>query len=161
MEATKIFINIEMDYEDCFSTTSVSLCNYHEAYIKLLRDAPQLWQQLPLYAGVSLASPSARRLLQSASPCSLVTVYDRKAIIKNADMSEEMQQDSVECATQAVEKYNIEKDIAARIKEFDKKYNPTWHCTVGRNFSSYVTHESKHFIYFYLDQVAILLFKSG
>ena len=33
-----------------------------------------------------------------------------------------MQQDLVECATQALEKYNIEKDIAARIKnESDKK----------------------------------------
>ena len=87
---------------------------------------------------------------------------DRKAVIKNADMSEEMQQDAVECATQALEKYNIEKDIAAHIKkEFDKKYNPTWHCIVGRNFGSYVTHETKHFIYFYLGQVAVLLFKSG
>lgn len=46
-------------------------------------------------------------------------------------------------------------------KEFDKKYGPTWHCVVGRNFGSYVTHETKHFIYFYLGQVAILLFKSG
>jgi dynein light chain LC8-type len=63
---------------------------------------------------------------------------------------------------QALEKYNIEKDIAAYIKkEFDKKYNPTWHCIVGRNFGSYVTHETKHFIYFYIGQVAILLFKSG
>ena len=36
---------------------------------------------------------------------------------------------------QALEKYNVEKDIAAFIKkEFDKKYNPTWHCIVGRNF---------------------------
>ena len=44
------------------------------------------------------------------------------------------------CATQALEKYNIEKDIAAFIKkEFDKKYNPTWHCIVGRNLGSYVT----------------------
>ena len=87
---------------------------------------------------------------------------DRKAVIKNADMSEEMQTDAVDCATQALEKYNIEKDIAAYIKkEFDKKYNPTWHCIVGRNFGSYVTHETKHFIYFYLGQVAILLFKSG
>jgi dynein light chain LC8-type len=69
---------------------------------------------------------------------------DRKAVIKNADMSEEMQQDAVDCATQAMEKYNIEKDIAAFIKrEFDKKYNPTWHCIVGRNFGSYVTHETK------------------
>lgn len=45
---------------------------------------------------------------------------DRKAVIKNADMSEDMQQDAVECATQALEKYNIEKDIAA----FIKKVNP-------------------------------------
>ena len=87
---------------------------------------------------------------------------DRKAVIKNADMTEDMQQDAVECATQAMEKFNIEKDIAAYIKkEFDKKYNPTWHCIVGRNFGSYVTHETKHFIYFYLGQVAVLLFKSG
>ena len=27
------------------------------------------------------------------------------------------------------------------------------HCIVGRNFGSYVTHETKHFIYFYLGQV--------
>lgn len=46
-------------------------------------------------------------------------------------------------------------DIAAFIKkEFDKKHNPTWHCIVGRNFGSYVTHETKHFIYFYLGQAS-------
>jgi dynein light chain LC8-type len=61
------------------------------------------------------------------------SMSDRKAVIKNADMSEDMQQDAIECATQALEKYNIEKDIAAFIKkEFDKKYNPTWHCIVGK-----------------------------
>lgn len=38
---------------------------------------------------------------------------DRKAVIKNADMGEEMQQDAVDCATQALEKYNIEKVINA------------------------------------------------
>ena len=74
----------------------------------------------------------------------------------------DMQQDAIDIATQALEKFNIEKDIAAFIKkEFDKKYNPTWHCIVGRNFGSYITHETKHFIYFYLGQVAVLLFKSG
>ena len=86
---------------------------------------------------------------------------DQKAVVKNANMSEEIQQDLVECATQALEKYNIEKDIVAHIKKEFDKYNPTWHCIMGRNFGSYVTHETKHFIYFYLGQVAILLFKSG
>lgn len=87
---------------------------------------------------------------------------DKKAVIKNADMTSPMQDDAIRTALVALEKFNIEKDIAAYIKkEFDKKYAPTWHCIVGRNFGSYVTHETKHFIYFYLGQVAILLFKSG
>ena len=50
-------------------------------------------------------------------PNTFVKMTDRKAVIKNADMSEEMQQDAVDCATQALEKYNIEKDIAAYIKK--------------------------------------------
>ncbi|KAL4260250.1 Dynein light chain [Pleurotus pulmonarius] len=84
-----------------------------------------------------------------------------KAIIKNVDMSEEMQQESVDIASAALEKYNIEKDIAAYIKkEFDRKHTPTWHVVVGKNFGSYVTHETKHFIYFYVGSLAILIWKS-
>ena len=61
-----------------------------------------------------------------------------KAVIKNADMSEDMQQGAVDCAQEAMQKYNLEKDIAAHSKkEFDKRYNPTWHCIVGRNFGRY------------------------
>lgn len=87
---------------------------------------------------------------------------DRKAVIKNADMNEEMQQNAIDVANQALDRHNIERDIAAYIKkEFDKKYSPTWHCIVGRSFGSYVTHESKHFVYFYVGQLAVLLFKSG
>ena len=47
--------------------------------------------------------------------CVTEIMSERKAVIKNADMAEDMQQDSVECATQALEKFNIEKDIAAYI----------------------------------------------
>ena len=53
--------------------------------------------------------------------CFRFQMSERKAVIKNADMSEEMQQDAVDCATQALEKYNIEKDIAAYIKKVTKK----------------------------------------
>mmetsp|Transcript_9570 Transcript_9570/g.43584 ORF Transcript_9570/g.43584 Transcript_9570/m.43584 type:complete len:144 (+) Transcript_9570:144-575(+) len=121
------------------------------------RDAPKLPQST--YSGTA-CTQNPLPILTSGSTYSKMS--ERKAVIKNADMSEDMQQDAVDCATQALEKYNIEKDIAAFIKkEFDKKYNPTWHCIVGRNFGSYVTHETKHFIYFYLGQVAVLLFKSG
>ena len=87
---------------------------------------------------------------------------DRRAVVKNVDMSDEMQTDAIDIATQALDRFNIEKDIAAYIKkEFDKKYNPTWHCVVGRSFGSFVTHETKHFVYFYIGQVAVQLWKCG
>ncbi|XP_006892477.1 PREDICTED: dynein light chain 1, cytoplasmic-like [Elephantulus edwardii] len=85
----------------------------------------------------------------------------RRATIKSVDMLEEMQRDALQCACEAQETYSLEKDIAAHIKkEFDRKYGPIWHCVVGSNFGSFVTHKARHFIYFYLGQTAILLFKS-
>ncbi|XWS08577.1 hypothetical protein CRYUN_Cryun40dG0014100 [Craigia yunnanensis] len=86
----------------------------------------------------------------------------KKVIIKSADMKDDMQKEAVNIAISAFEKNNVEKDVAEHIKkEFDKRHGPTWHCIVGRNFGSYVTHETNHFVYFYLDQKAVLLFKSG
>ncbi len=77
-------------------------------------------------------------------------------------VSEDMQQDAIDIASVAMEKYTTEKEIAGYIKkEFDKKYDPTWHCIVGRSFGSYVTHESKNFIMFFLNQYGILLLKAG
>lgn len=38
---------------------------------------------------------------------------DRSVVTKNAGMSEEVQRTSVECAPRALDKYDIEKDIAA------------------------------------------------
>ncbi|KDN43259.1 Dynein light chain 1, cytoplasmic, partial [Rhizoctonia solani AG-8 WAC10335] len=81
-------------------------------------------------------------------------------------MSDDMQQESIDIATASLEKFNIEKDIAAHIKrEFDRRYGTTWHVVVGKNFvgknfGSYVTHETKHFIYFYIGSLAFLIWKS-
>ena len=61
-----------------------------------------------------------------------------KAIVKNTDMTDEMQQRAVECAKEALDHFNVEKDIAAHIKKtFDKDFSPTWHCIVGKNFGRY------------------------
>ncbi|TVU22432.1 hypothetical protein EJB05_32126 [Eragrostis curvula] len=85
-----------------------------------------------------------------------------KIQLKSADMKEEMRQEAFEIARVAFEKNTMEKDIAEYIKkEFDKNHGPTWHCIVGRNFGSYVTHETNYFVYFYIDSKAVLLFKSG
>ena len=85
-----------------------------------------------------------------------------KAHVKTVDMSEEMEKDAIAIATEAIHEYNIESQVASHIKrEFDKKYSPTWHCIIGRNYGSHVVHATKCFIYFYLGQQAITLFKSG
>ncbi|XP_036123457.1 dynein light chain 1, cytoplasmic-like [Molossus molossus] len=65
---------------------------------------------------------------------------DRKAVIKNAGMSE-MGQDSVKCAPQALENCNTE-DTAAHIRELDLQYHSAWCCVVGRSVSDAVTHET-------------------
>ena len=93
---------------------------------------------------------------------SSLAMSDRTAVIKNTDLPEDMQQDAIDAATDAMGKFDIDEDIATFIeKEFDRKFKPTWHCIIGRDFGSYVTHETRHFIYFYLGEVAIFLFKSS
>ncbi|XP_050373522.1 uncharacterized protein LOC126791156 [Argentina anserina] len=92
----------------------------------------------------------------------VTTSTGKRVIIKSADMFQDMQKEAVEIAIGAFETHSVEKDVAEHIKkEFDSRHGPTWHCIVGRNFGSYVTHETNHFVYFYLDQKAVLLFKSG
>jgi dynein light chain LC8-type len=44
-------------------------------------------------------------------------------------------------------------------RKFDMKYSPTWHCIVGKNFTSSVSYENKTYFFFYLGQLAILLYK--
>lgn len=64
-----------------------------------------------------------------------------KVVVKNVDMSEDMQGFSIETAIAALEQFNMEKDIAAFVKKkFDNHYGATWHAVVGKNFGSFVTH---------------------
>ncbi|KAL5701319.1 Dynein light chain 2 [Ranunculus cassubicifolius] len=105
---------------------------------------------------------SKRNFTNSSSDLKKSIPSAMKVVIKSADMNEDLQKQAIDCALYGIEKHNVEKDIAEYIKkEFDKKHGPTWHCIVGRNFGSYVTHETNNFVYFYLDHKAILLFKSG
>lgn len=73
-----------------------------------------------------------------------------------------MQEAVVGIAVEAISKYSVEKDIAADVKkELDRRFGIAWHVIVGKNFGSYVTHESKHFIYFYVGPLAFLVFKTA
>lgn len=51
---------------------------------------------------------------------------------------------------------------AEEMKEFfDKKYQPNWHCVVGKNFYSSFPHEETTYIFFSVGQISVLLYKIG
>jgi dynein light chain LC8-type len=87
---------------------------------------------------------------------------DRRAVVKSADMPDELQADAIDIATQALDRFAVFAEVAASIKkEFDKKYNPAWHCVVGSSFGYFMTHNTKHFVYISVGQLAVQLWKCG
>jgi len=84
-----------------------------------------------------------------------------KSWVKSCDMPDALKADAIAIGKEAVLAHELEKDIAFAIKKaFDDKHGPTWHAIVGAKFGSYVTYEVG-FIYFYVGEKAILLFKAG
>ncbi|KAF5802851.1 putative dynein ATPase [Helianthus annuus] len=79
------------------------------------------------------------------------------------DMPAFMQIHAFRCARQtydSLEKFSP-KQIALNLKkEFDKVYGPAWHCIVGSNFGSFVTHATGCFLYFSMEKLYILVFKT-
>jgi dynein light chain LC8-type len=56
-----------------------------------------------------------------------------KSLADTCAVSEEMQTRVIEICAGALDKYNVEKDVAMYIKkEFDRLYGTTWHCVVGK-----------------------------
>ncbi|KAM7305357.1 hypothetical protein ISCGN_015254 [Ixodes scapularis] len=81
--------------------------------------------------------------------------------IQAADMPQEMQRAAVESANQAVKLYSTEKHVAESIKQdFDQMFQPTWHCVVGRNWGSCVTHSKQCYVRMAYRDMTILLYRS-
>ncbi|KAK9071928.1 hypothetical protein SSX86_008359 [Deinandra increscens subsp. villosa] len=80
-----------------------------------------------------------------------------------ADMPAFMQVHAFRCARQSLdslEKFSP-KQIAFHLKkDFDKVYGPAWHCIVGSSFGSFVTHATGCFLYFCIEKLYILVFKT-
>ncbi|CAD5213187.1 unnamed protein product [Bursaphelenchus okinawaensis] len=52
--------------------------------------------------------------------------------------------------------------LAKELKQaFDRRYGVTWHCAVGNSFGSSIAHENNQFIFFHVDAMAIMLFKTS
>eukprot|EP00957_Ditylum_brightwellii_P089053 6781583-Ditylum_brightwellii.AAC.1 len=77
----------------------------------------------------------------------------------NADM----QETAINVAQDAIRNNYTDQEIAAAIRmQFQKLYPPSvWHCFVGRDFGTYVSHESTKYIYFYIGQIGVCLFATA
>merc|ERR1711976_544363 len=82
--------------------------------------------------------------------------------VKVGDMEDEMKEEAVHIALESIKKFSIERDIAEEIKKhFDTKYQPAWHCIVGKDFGSFVTHETKSFLFVTINDLNVMLWKNG
>ncbi|GMY35893.1 dynein light chain lc6, flagellar outer arm [Fagus crenata] len=92
---------------------------------------------------------------------SVATFLQVKVLV--SDMPGFMQVHAFRCARRThdtLEKFSS-KHMAFNIKkEFDKVYGPAWHCIVGSSFGSFVTHSTGGFLYFSMEKLYILLFKT-
>jgi len=53
------------------------------------------------------------------------------------------------------------KDVSTYVKKkCDEELGGTWHCIVGRNFGCSITHDTKFVVFFQVDLMHVLLFKS-
>mmetsp|Transcript_4999 Transcript_4999/g.5142 ORF Transcript_4999/g.5142 Transcript_4999/m.5142 type:complete len:101 (+) Transcript_4999:241-543(+) len=88
-------------------------------------------------------------------------VSTRKVKIFKADIPADLTEKALNRVNEALDKYQIEKDMATFIKKkFDEEFGGTWHCVVGRNFGCSITHDTKFVLFFQIDQMHVLLFKS-
>ncbi|XP_068649330.1 uncharacterized protein [Aristolochia californica] len=80
-----------------------------------------------------------------------------------ADMPGFMQVHAFRCARgtyDSLEK-SSHKHMAYGIKkEFDRVYGRPWHCIVGSSFGSFVTHSTGCFLYFSMEKIFVLVFKT-
>ena len=61
----------------------------------------------------------------------------------------------------AMEAHEIEKDVATTVKKkCDEKFGGTWHIVVGRNFGCSITHDTRYVLFFQINLMHVMLFKS-
>lgn len=92
--------------------------------------------------------------------------------LRSSDMPAHMQQHALRFTRSLVDDYYSESSAPktsrpnpthlarALKKEFDDAYGPAWHCVVGKSFGSFVTHSPAGFLYFSIDSLSVLLFKT-
>ncbi|KAK1306666.1 hypothetical protein QJS10_CPA10g00391 [Acorus calamus] len=86
----------------------------------------------------------------------------------SADMPASMQAHAFRCARRALGgggggdnvKFSSKQMACTIKKEFDNEFGPVWHCIVGASFGSFVTHSTGCFVYFSIENLFVMVFKT-
>ena len=77
------------------------------------------------------------------------------------DMEPWQLQECIDCTMYALHNFKDEETVSEFIKkEFDLKYEPSWHVVVGQSFGALVGHEIRKCAYFSVGCLYFLIFKS-
>ena len=92
-------------------------------------------------------------------------LYKNARVLWPIDVTDDILDATISKANKLLEEFDADSQgliIAERLKKFmDEKYEAFWHVVCGKHFGCYAIHENKSFIYFYLDNVAFMCYKSG
>lgn len=92
-------------------------------------------------------------------------MYKNARVLWPLDVPDDILDAAISKANKLLEEYNIDSQglaIAEKLKKFmDEEYEPFWHVVCGKHFGCFAIHENKRFIYFYLENVAFMCYKSG
>ncbi|XP_015581265.1 dynein light chain 1, cytoplasmic [Ricinus communis] len=99
---------------------------------------------------------------EAVAQVKLLKMLEGKAIVQETDMPEVMQSQVMELAYQALDLHEVSdcQSIARYIKQkFDEAHGAAWHCVVGKEFGSCITHLCGSFIFFRVEMLEFLIFK--
>ncbi|KAF5730670.1 dynein light chain cytoplasmic-like [Tripterygium wilfordii] len=85
--------------------------------------------------------------------------------LRSSDMPVHMQERALRCTRSFLDSNPRKRPNPTQLsqtlkKEFDSVYGPAWHCVAGTSFGSFVTHSRGGFLYFSVDSLFVLLFKT-
>ncbi|KAL7593122.1 hypothetical protein Lser_V15G33056 [Lactuca serriola] len=114
--------------------------------------------------GTEVGMVAGRRSAENRAEMVMVNVGELAELFQVkvfvTDMPAFMQVHAFRCARKTLD--SLEKFTPKQIafKDFDKVYGPAWHCIVGSSFGSFVTHATGCFLYFSMENLYILVFKT-
>ncbi|TMS39687.1 hypothetical protein L596_006172 [Steinernema carpocapsae] len=83
------------------------------------------------------------------------------ATVHISSLPQPLLEEACNVASASMRNSDHELDVAIDLKRhFDEKHGGYWHCVVGRNFGSFVTHDDGNLCYFKVGKTSVLLFRT-